>query len=119
MNTDTGAYAGTADEAVPGRLSIRPQALQAVVAAIAADSTGVPVRWVTARLADRGGALQATVTLPANIGTDGGPGPTLLSQAETLQREVIEQTARLTARTVRGVDVRLAGVFRPESRRIA
>ncbi len=117
MNTDT--RAGNAGEAVPGRLSIRPQALQAVVAAIAADSIGVPVLRVTARLADRGGALQATVTVPANVGIDGSPGPTLLSQAETLQREVIEQTARLTARTVRVVDVRLAGVFRPESRRIA
>lgn len=105
--------------AVAGRVSIRPQALQAVVAAIAADSAGVPVRRVTARLADRGGVLQASLTMPANLGAAEHRGPTLLDQTERLRRDVIEQTARLTARTVRGVDIELTGVFRPESRRVA
>lgn len=103
---------------VPGRVSIRPQALQAVVAAIAADSVGVPVARVSARLADRGGVLRASLTMPANL-TAEVRGATLLEQTELLRRDVVEQTAVLTARTIRGVDIELAGVFRRAVRRVS
>lgn len=101
---------------VPGTTRISARALEHLAVCLVRDAAQVAHREISVRLADAGGALKVSVTVPVVVGTD-GPG-SIVDRSARLRRRVIEGMRDLAGRRVDVVDVRYLGVRRAEERRV-
>ena len=101
--------------AVPGTTRVTARALERLAVYLVRDAAHVHQREVVVRLADAGGALKVSVTVPVAVG--GGVTGSIADRGDRLRRAVIAGMRDLGSRTVDAVDVRYSGVHRAPERR--
>lgn len=102
--------------AVPGTTRIRAQALEHLAVGLVQDAAQAAHREISVRLADVGGALRVSVTVPVVV--DANTAGSIVDRGTQLRRRVIEGMRDLAGRRVDVVDVRYSGVRRAETRRV-
>jgi len=102
-----------AGPAVPGTTRITARALERLAVCLVRDAAHVDA--IAVRLADAGGSLKVTVTVPVAVGA--GHTGSIADRSALLRRDVIAGMRDLGGRTVGAVDVRYSGVRRPTERR--
>ncbi|WP_369374158.1 hypothetical protein AB1046_08175 [Promicromonospora sp. Populi] len=101
--------------AVPGTTRVTARALERLAVYLVRDSAHVHQREVAVQLADAGGALRVSVTVPVAVG--GGATGSIKDRGDRLRRDVIAGMRDLGSRTVDTVDVRYSGLRRVTERR--
>jgi hypothetical protein len=105
----------TAAREIPGRVVVTARAQERVLAALAADELGIPLRSAKARVSDDAGRLAAEIAAPARVTPEGVP---LLSLIEEARSRVTTDGADLTGAEISRVTVRITGVDN-DSRRVS
>lgn len=112
-----------------GHTRITKPALTHTVEAVAAAAFGVPRREVRVTLADDGGALGITVSVPLpapsllqaaqNPSAVDHGGGTVFDRAERARNGIRETAQQVTGSQVGRIDIRLTGIRPPTERRLA
>ncbi|MFI6428273.1 hypothetical protein [Promicromonospora sp. NPDC050880] len=99
---------------VPGRTRISARALEHLAVGLVRDAAHAAQREVVVRLADAGGVLKVTVTVPVTV----APHLTgsIADRGAALRQHVIDGMRDLAGRRVDVVDVRYSGVRRTGTR---
>ncbi|RPF20886.1 hypothetical protein [Myceligenerans xiligouense] len=105
-----------APSTVPGTTTIAARALEHLATRLVQDAAHAARRDVSVRLADAGGGMRVSVTVPVVLGahTTGS----IAERGSGLRRSVIEGMRVLAGRSVTTVDVRYSGVRRNDARRV-
>ncbi|MDR7384970.1 hypothetical protein [Promicromonospora iranensis] len=115
---DRAGVAGQAvpEATVPGRTRISARALEHLAVRLVGDAAQVAHREISVRLADAGGALRLSVTVPVALG--GGAAGSIPDRGERVRRRLVEGMRDLAGRRVDVVDLRYSGVRRVVGRRV-
>jgi hypothetical protein len=101
---------------VPGTTRITARALEHLAVRLVGDAAQVAHREISVRLADAGGALKLSVTVPVAIG--GGAAGSIPDRGERVRRRLVEGMRDLAGRQVDVVDLRYSGVRWVVGRRV-
>ena len=113
---DVAVEPGAPVTTVPGTTRISARALERLAVCLVHDAADVAHQEIAVRLADAGGALKVSVTVPVLVGVRSAG--SIADRAARLRRHVIDGMRDLAGRQVDVVDLRYSGVRRGAARRV-